>query len=179
MAARAGGGCGSGSSSGCAAPDVGCSCCRRRSRGCSGPRPLAVGTVGTFPGGAETHGAAGGSAGPSRPAQPEVSAPRQGGRAWAAGEEAGLWHLPGRRQGLPSARRPLSSSRSRAAGWAAGGAGGLGPGWGLADAEGWVLPSPAALLSCCCPSAGKQRLRVSRPSPRRGPGEPDVDPGGA
>lgn len=49
--ARAGGGCGSGSSSGCAAPDVGCSCCRRRSRRCSGPRPLALGTVGTFHGG--------------------------------------------------------------------------------------------------------------------------------
>lgn len=130
--------------------------------------------------GAETHAAAGGSAGPSRPAQPEVSARRPGGRAWAAGEEAGLGHLRGRRQGLPSARRPLSSSRSRAVGWAAGGAGGLGPGWGQAGAEGWVPPSPAALLfSCCCPSAGKQRLRVSRPSPRRGPGEPAVDPGGA
>lgn len=42
---------GSGSSSGCAAPDVGCSRCRRRSGRCSGPRPLAPGAVGTFPGG--------------------------------------------------------------------------------------------------------------------------------
>lgn len=41
---------GSGSSSGCAAPDVGCSRCCCRSGRCSGPRPLAPGTVGTFPG---------------------------------------------------------------------------------------------------------------------------------
>lgn len=65
---------------------------------------------------AETHAAAGGSAGPSRPAQPEVSARRRGGGAEAAGEEAGLGHLPGRRQGLPSARRPLPSRPRRAAG---------------------------------------------------------------
>ncbi|TKC43841.1 hypothetical protein EI555_020701, partial [Monodon monoceros] len=47
--------------------------------------------------GSETHTAAGGSAGPYRPAQPEVSAGCRGGRAGTAGEEAGPGHLPGRR----------------------------------------------------------------------------------
>lgn len=131
-----------------------------------------------LPRGWETHAAAGGSAGPSRPAQPEVSAGRRGGRAGAAGEEAGPGHLPGRRQGLPSAGRPPASpSSGRAAGRAAGGAGGPGPGRGLAGGEGWVPPSPAALLSCCCPSAERRPRRASRPSPRRGPGAPDGAPG--
>lgn len=74
---------------------------------------------------AETHAAAGGSAGPSRPAQPEVSAPRRGGGVEAAGEEAGLGHLPGQRQGLPSARRPLLSRPWRRCG--VGGGRGRGP----------------------------------------------------
>lgn len=122
--------------------------------------------------GAETHAAAGGSAGPSRPAQPEVSACCPGCRAGAAGKEAGLGHLSGRRQGLPSARRPLPSlSRGRAHGRAAGEAGGPGWSWGLEGGEGWVPPSPAALLSCCCPSAGKRRLCASAP--------PAPPPGGA
>lgn len=138
--------------------------------------------LGPFPG-AKTHAAAGGSAGPSRPAQPEVSARRRGGRAGAAGEEAGLGHLSGRRLGLPSARRPLPSlSRGRAAGWAAGGAGGPGRSWGLGGRRGPgpSLPRGASqLLLPLSREAAALRLRDSRPSPRRGSGEPDGVPGAA
>lgn len=111
--------------------------------------------LGPFPG-AETHAAAGGSAGPSRPAQPEVSARRRGGGAGAAGEEAGPGHLSGRRLGLPSARRPLPSlSRGRVAGWAAGGAGGprseLGP---RRSARAGSLPPPRRFSAAAAPQPG-------------------------
>lgn len=171
---------GSGSSSGCAAPDVGCSRCCCRSGRCSGPRPLAPGAVGTFPGGAETYAAAGGSAGPSRPAQPEVSARRRGGRAGAAGEEAGLGHLPGTEAGaaLLEMSSPCSQPRSRCG---VGGGRGRGPGpepgpgrrWGLGSS----LPRGASqLLLPLSREAAALRLRASYPSPRRGLGEPDGIP---
>lgn len=133
--------------------------------------------------GAETHAAAGGSAGPSRPAQPEVSARRRGGRAGAAGEEAGLGHLPGRRRGLPSARRPLPflsrgtlrGGRRAGRGWSAG----LGPGERRGSGPS-VRPSlPRGASQLLLPLSWEAAAPRSRPSPRWGPGEPDVNPGGA
>lgn len=121
--------------------------------------------------GAETHAAAGGSAEPSRPAQPEVSARRRGGGAEAAGEEAGLGHLPGRRQGLPSARRPLPS-RPRPRCGVGGGRGG-GPGSGLGPGGrrglGSSLPRGASpqLLLPLSREAAAPRLP---PLPQAGPG---------
>lgn len=126
--------------------------------------------LGPFPGGGDARSGRG-SAEPSRPAQPEVSARRRGGGAEAAGEEAGLGHLPGRRQGLPSARRPLPSRPRRRCGVGGGRGGGPGSGLGPGGRRGLgsSLPRGASpqLLLPLSREAAAPRLP---PLPQAGPG---------
>lgn len=92
-----------------------------------------------------------------------------------AGEEAGLGHLSGRRQGLPSARRPLPSlRRSRAAGWAAGGAGGPGRSRAWRTARAGSLPPPRRFSAAAAPQPGS-----GGSAPPRLPPLPEAGRGGA
>lgn len=131
---------------------------------------------------AETHAAAGGSAGPSRPAQPEVSVRRRGGGVEAAGGRGGgAGASPGTEAGAALRETPSPFSAVAAVrGGRRAGQGARVPAGAWRAARAGSLPPPRRFfLSCCCPSAGKRRLRASRPSPRQAPGESDGVPGGA